>query len=342
MASYKKILIVKPSALGDVVHSLPVLNALHRAYPGASIHWVIASGFSGLLDGHPMIERLWVIHKDRWKRPAEFKNTFNEITSLAASLKKERYDLVIDLQGLFRSGLITWLTRCQTRVGFKEAREGSTIFYTHRVEGGRDIHAVDRYMKMAGFAGVCDVEVEFPLLFEATEEDWARELKKGQYIVMVPGAAWATKRWPARNFGLLAARFSIPSVVVGAHGDYALAEEVVGHSGGMAINAAGRTTLKGLASLIGDARFMVTNDTGPMHMAAALGVTVFAVFGPTDPKRTGPYGSGHTIIGRDIPCRACFKKNCSTVQCLRDLPFQHVYEIIAGKPEVRQDQGGDA
>ncbi|WP_420263620.1 glycosyltransferase family 9 protein [Candidatus Magnetominusculus dajiuhuensis] len=329
MAPYKKILIVKPSSLGDVVHSLPVLSALHKAYPGASIHWVIASGFEGLLDGHPMIERLRVINKDRWKRPSALKDTLKEIAALATSLKSERYDLVLDLQGLLRSGLITGLSRCQTRVGFKEAREGSTVFYTHTVEGGRGVHAVDRYMKIAGFAGAPTDEIEFPLLCEDIKEDWARGLKKGQYIVMAPGAAWVTKRWAARNFGRLAAKFSIPAVVVGGGGDYSLGEEVVGHAGGMAINATGKTTLKGLASLIRDARFMVTNDTGPMHIAAALGVVVFAIFGPTDPQRTGPYGTGHTVIGRDIACRACFRKKCSNVRCLRDLPFQHVYDIIA-------------
>ncbi|MEO5360706.1 MAG: glycosyltransferase family 9 protein [Nitrospirota bacterium] len=334
MVSYKKILIVKPSSLGDVVHSLPVLNALHKAHLCASVHWVIASGFAGLLEGHPMIEKLWIINKDRWKRPSEFINTYREITTLAGTLKAERYDLVIDLQGLLRSGLITSLSRCQTRVGFKEAREGSTMCYTHLVEGGRDIHAVDRYMKIAGFAGATDVEIEFPLLYEDITEAWAGELKKGQYIVMTPGAAWATKRWSAQNFGQLAAMFSIPTVVVGGRGDYGLAEEVVEYSRGMAINAAGKTTLKELATIIRDARFMVTNDTGPMHIAAAAGVTVFAVFGPTDPRRTGPYGTAHTVIGRDIACRACFKKKCSTVECLRDLPFQHVYDIIAGKQKA--------
>jgi ADP-heptose:LPS heptosyltransferase len=260
-----------------------------------------------------------------------------EIKTLASSLRSERYDLVIDLQGLLRSGLITGMTRCKTRVGFKEAREGSTLFYTHLVEGGRDVHAVDRYMKIAGFVGVDAGEIEFPLICEDIREDWAGGLRKGQYIVMAPGAAWKTKRWAARNFGLLAARFSIPTVVVGGRGDYDLGAEAVGHSGGMAVNVAGKTTLKGLASLIRDARFMVTNDTGPMHIAAAAGVAVFAVFGPTDPKRTGPYGSGHTVIGRDIPCRPCFKKKkCPTVECLRDLSFQHVYDIIFDKLSVGQ------
>ncbi|MCG6553868.1 MAG: glycosyltransferase family 9 protein [Candidatus Magnetominusculus sp. LBB02] len=323
-----KILIVKPSALGDVVHSLPVLNALYRAYPGAAIHWVIASGLEGLLSGHPMIERLWVINKDRWKRPHELINTAKEIAALTLALRGQRYDLAIDLQGLFRSGVITALSRCHTRIGFKEAREGSPLFYSHTVEGGMDVHAVDRYMKIAGFAGASATEIEFPLLYEEIDEDWAKELKKGRYVVMAPGAAWVTKRWAARNFGLLAARFSIPTVVVGASGDYMLGQQVVESSSGMAINAAGKTTLKGLASLIRDARFMVTNDTGPMHIGAAAGIPVFAIFGPTDPKRTGPYGGGHAVIARDIECRPCFRKKCATVACLRDLPLQEVYGII--------------
>ncbi|MBF0515972.1 MAG: glycosyltransferase family 9 protein [Nitrospirae bacterium] len=314
-----------------MVHSLPVLAALHKTYPAAAIHWVIAAGLEGLLQGHPMIERLWIINKDRWKRPSALVTTIREIAALAHELRGQRYDLVIDLQGLLRSGLITAMTRCKTRIGFKEAREGSPLCYTHLVAGGSNVHAVDRYMKIAGFVGASAGAAECPMLYEPIREAWAAGLRPGQYIVMAPGAAWTTKRWAARNFGRLAARLSIATVAVGGRSDDRLCEEVVEHSDGWAISAAGKTTLKGLASLIRDARFMVTNDTGPMHIAAASAVPVFAVFGPTDPKRTGPYGSGHTVIRREIECSACLKKKCSTMRCLSDLPFEHVYDIIAEK-----------
>ena len=162
MKTPEKILIVKPSSLGDVVHSLPFLNAIRKRYPEAEIHWVIFKGFEGLLEGHPMIHKLWVVDKDSWTKFNRAKDTISEIKSLLRDLKEERFDLVVDLQGLLRSGIITAATGAPVRIGFKEAREGSRVFYTDKVPGGRDIHAVDRYLKIAEFLG-CDIsEVCFP------------------------------------------------------------------------------------------------------------------------------------------------------------------------------------
>ena len=130
-----RILVVKPSSLGDVVHSLPFLNALKARFPKATIHWVIARGLEGILDGHPMIDRLWIINKDDWKRIAGLKATVTELKELFRGLKRQRYDAVFDLQGLLRSGIITSATGAPFRVGFEEAREGSRFFYTHKIEG---------------------------------------------------------------------------------------------------------------------------------------------------------------------------------------------------------------
>lgn len=143
----QKILIIKPSSLGDVVHSLPFLNAVRTYFSKAEIHWVIAKGIEGLLEGHPMIDRLWIINKDTWKKIKDLKGTINELKVLFKELKKGNFDIVVDLQGLLRSGVLTAATCAPVRIGFKEAREGSSFFYTHKVEGGRNIHAVDRYLK---------------------------------------------------------------------------------------------------------------------------------------------------------------------------------------------------
>ena len=147
----RKILIIKPSSLGDVVHSLPFLNVIRTCFPKAEIHWVIAKGLEGLLEGHPMVNKLWIINKDKWKKIKNVKGTISEFNVLFKELKKEKFDLVVDLQGLLRSGVLTAATGAPVKVGFKEAREGSKFFYTHKVEGGRDIYAVDRYLKIADF-----------------------------------------------------------------------------------------------------------------------------------------------------------------------------------------------
>lgn len=333
--SHHKILIVKPSSLGDVVHSLPALNAISKRFPQAQIHWVIAQGFEGLLEGHPMIHRLWVIRKDSWKKIQNAGKTIQEVRILFRQLKQEKFDLVIDLQGLLRSGIITGATGSPLRIGFKEAREGSRVFYTDSVEGGRNIHAVDRYLKIAAHLG-CDVsDIRFPL--PPVESPSACSLQPAamnnldRYAVLVPGARWETKKWPADNFGRLASLLPIRTVIIGSRADRVIADKIVSLSRGMSISLAGNTGLKDLVDIMRGAQFVVSNDSGPMHIAAALGIPVFAIFGPTDPLRTGPYGKGHTVIRSDTSCSPCFKKACNDIKCLKKISANEVFKIITAK-----------
>ncbi|MBM4136474.1 MAG: lipopolysaccharide heptosyltransferase II [Nitrospira sp.] len=333
----KKILIIKPSSLGDVVHSLPFLNAIRTCFPKAEIHWVIAKGLEGLLEGHPMINKLWIINKDTWKKMKHVNITINEIRMLFKALKKEKFDLVVDLQGLLRSGILTAATGAPVKVGFKEAREGSRFFYTYKVEGERDIHAVDRYLKIARFLG-CDIsDVCFPFpLYKPTSSfifhpsSFHFSLSK-DYAVIIPGARWKTKIWPYEHFGELLSMLPLDTVIVGSKGDKDIADKIVTFSKGKAISLAGKTDLKDLIEVIRDARFVVSNDSGPMHIAAALHIPVFAIFGPTDPLRTGPYGEGHTIIKEKISCAPCFKRTCSDIKCMRAVSVEKVYETIMDK-----------
>lgn len=312
--AFKKILVVKPSSLGDVVHSLPVLASLSRCFPEAAIDWVIAGGLEGLLEGHPMIRKLLVIQKDSWKRPANFAATARELSRLAGSLRAEKYDVTVDLQGLLRSGLITFMSGAALRIGFAEAREGSRLFYNRKVVGGRDIHAVDRYLRAAGALGCDSQAVRFP--FPPHEPLAAMDLPE-RYAVLVPGARWETKRWPAESFAAVASGLEIPSLVVGGPADGAIADRVVSGSGGMACSLAGKTDLRGLMEVMRRAAVVISNDSGPMHIAAGFGVPVIAVFGPTSPDRTGPYGTGHVVIRSTVPCAPCFRRDCGDLKCMR-------------------------
>jgi heptosyltransferase-1 len=328
----KKILIIKPSSLGDVVHSLPFLNAVRTRFPKSEIHWVIAKGIEGLLEGHPMINRLWIINKDTWKKIKNIKGTINEFKVLFRELKKEKYNLVVDLQGLLRSGVLTAATGAPVRVGFAEAREGSRVFYTHKVEGGKDIHAVDRYLKIADFLGCPTTDVYFPLPHYSKSSSVTHHLSIPEdYAVIVPGARWKTKIWPPEKFGKLSSKLPLSTLLVGGRGDIDAANKIVAISNGKAISLAGKTDLKELIEVMKGARFVVSNDSGPMHIAAALGIPVFAIFGPTDPSRTGPYGEGHIVIKEDIPCAPCFKRTCSNMKCMNSLSVKKVYEIIIEK-----------
>jgi len=325
-----KILVVKPSSLGDVVHSLPFLNALRSCFPRSEIHWVIAKGLEGLLQGNPQIDRLIIINKDVWKRISRAADTVREVGVLFREIRHERYDLAIDLQGLLRSGLITMASRAPVRIGFAEAREGSRFFYTDKVRGGKDAHAVDRYMKIAAALGCEEGRIVFTFPPGGKSIDWRKLLDNtpGGYVVIVPGARWETKIWPAENFGKIASLMPVPSVVVGSGGDAGIAGEVVESSQGRAVSVAGRTNLTELIEIMRGAMMTISNDSGPMHIAAALGVPVVAVFGPTSPERTGPYGSSHVIVKSAAVCSPCFKKRCADLRCMKEITPEAVYERV--------------
>ncbi|MHC1743014.1 MAG: lipopolysaccharide heptosyltransferase II [Syntrophobacteraceae bacterium] len=342
-ASPGKVLIIKPSALGDVVHGLTFLHAFTERFPDAEVHWVVARGLDGILQGNPKISRLWIIDKDRWKRIGSAGETFRAIWKLGCDLREQRFDWVVDLQGLFRSGLIGGLTGCPVRVGFQEAREGSALFYTHRVRGGRDVHAIDRYLRIAVFLGCASSPVshafsppvDTPLLATLPEE----------YVVLAPSAGGEAKKWPPERFGQLASRLPWTSVVVAGKSDAALASAVVQSSEGKAVSLAGLTSLRELIEVIRRARCLVSNDTGPMHIAAGLNVPVFALFGPTSPDRTGPYGGIHTIVRSDLPCSPCFRRRkCTDWRCMEGISVEQVLAAMEATGVVRasvQDRASD-
>jgi heptosyltransferase-1 len=322
----KKILIVKPSSLGDVVHSLPFLYSMKSCFPRSEIHWVIAKGLEGLLDGNPMINRLIVINKDVWKKISHAADTVREVRRLFKEIREERYDLVVDLQGLLRSGLITMASSAPARIGFTEAREGSSFFYTDKVRGGKGRHAVDRYMKIAVALGCEKVGAVFPFPPFKNGDSWVRSFKRDlkEYVVIVPGARWETKIWPAENFGKVASLLPVRSVVVGSSADIGIGEKIVSSSRGRAVSVAGKTTLTELIEIMKGARLAISNDSGPMHIAAAFGVPVVAIFGPTSPERTGPYGSSHVIIRSGAACAPCFKKKCADLKCMKEVTPEEV------------------
>lgn len=325
----KKILIVKPSALGDIVHSLPFLNAVSKKFPDAKIDWVVARGLDPVLNNHPMINKLWIIDKGNWKKLSQIKTTVKELKQLAADLKNEKYDLAIDLQGLMRSGLITKMTGSKYRVGYKEAREGASVFYTHKVPcKWKEMHAIDRYLKVAEYIG-CDIK-KVEHVFTDFDQDplIISELPK-EYIVMAPSAGKEANRWPASRFGQLAAQLPFPTVAVSSQADASVVDELVANSKGKAISLAGKTSIMELAAVIKKAKFFISNDTGPMHIAAALNVPVFAIFGPANPEKTGPYGDIHTIISVNAPCSPCYaKKKCNHWTCLDSLTVEKVITMI--------------
>jgi heptosyltransferase I len=333
-SSVHNILIVKPSAFGDIIHSLPFLYALVQRFPRARVDWVVAEGLHTFLKGHPLIHHLWVIKKDRWKQIRRLGTTIGEIRTLKNDLGRAGYDVAVDLSGLFRSGMITWFSNAPVRLGFEESDEGSPLFYTHKIHGSMNIHAIDRYLEIAKFMGCTKDPVVYPL---APYDPLPSVLKTlpDKYVVMAPSAGKPANLWPAKKFGDLASRLPLPTVVIASAAEAPIADTVVAHSRGKAMSIAGKTGLKDLVPVIQKAAFFVCNDTGPMHLAAALNIPVFAIFGPANPVRTGPYGDIHTVIRLEgLPCAPCYAKHPCTrhgFRCMKDLGVDQVYEMIENK-----------
>lgn len=328
LENIKNILIIKPSALGDIVHSLPFLAAVRDRFPEAKIDWVVAHGLHTFLEDHPMIDKLWIIKKDEWKKWGRLPETFKEITGFRKGLQAVKYDIAVDLSGLLRSGIMTWFSSAGIKIGFKESDEGSSFFYTHKIHGSMEIHAIDRYLEIAKFMGCAVDSIRYPFAPYDPEPPILKELPE-KYCVMSPSAGKPANRWQAEKFGRLASKLKLPSVVTAGRSEQDIADKVVENSDGKAVSVAGRTSLKELAALIKKASFFICNDTGPMHIAAALNVPVFAIFGPANPVRTGPYGDIHTVIQKSLDCSPCYrKKPCSNFRCMEELSAEEVFSII--------------
>lgn len=320
------ILIIKPSAIGDVVHTLPILNLLRRRWPEARIDWLVTPACANLLHGHPQLNE--VILFDRryfanwWCNPRVGWHFYQWVRSL----RRRRFDLVIDLQGLFRSGWLAWCTGAATRLGFANARELGWVFYNHRVHlPPGEHHAVERYLKLIAALG-CPLEpVEFPLATTDADRQAVQRMLAHErpFAVLLPGTNWSTKRWPIRNFAALVRPlerdFGLETVVAGGPDDVELARQIPG-----ALNLAGQTSLRQLTALLERADLVIANDSGPMHIAAALGRPLVALFGPTNPVRTGPFGRPEAVLRLDISCSPCYRRRCFHQSCLQWLTVEAV------------------
>jgi heptosyltransferase-1 len=326
----KQILIIKPSAIGDVVHTLPILNLLRRRFPDSRISWLLTPLCAQLLQGHPQLDEIILFERHRYAHGWRDPSALGELRDLMRTLRDRKFDLVIDLQGLLRSGLLTYQTRAPIRVGFANAREFAWLAYNHRVKvKSMEQHAIERYLLVAKSLGCDTGPVEYVFATDESDRKFAADLvgNLDRFALLFPGSNWETKRWPVENFAALVKpleeRFGLKCFVSGSPDEFELCQNVKG-----AINLAGKTNLRQLTALIERASLVITNDSGPMHLAAALNKPMVALFGPTNPIRTGPYGSMDSILRIDIPCSPCYSRKCSHQSCLRWLQVESVMKQI--------------
>ncbi|MHC4063370.1 MAG: lipopolysaccharide heptosyltransferase I [Planctomycetota bacterium] len=342
--AFHRILLIKPSSLGDLVHALPVLHGLRRRYPQARIDWLVATAFAPLVEGHPDLDEVIRFDRRRFGRIVRSPRIARAFAEFLADLRRRRYDLVVDLQGLFRSGLMALATGAKVRVGFADARELAWLFYTHRIPAtDGQTHAVDRNYSVAGMLGFQDIPPTFDLAVAPDHRHRAAETLRragadpdGAFAVVMPGARWDTKRWPEERFAEvidgLADNRNLSAVLLAGPDEAEICARIEARCRNRPTNLAGRTGLDELVAVLERAAVVICHDSGPMHLAAALQRPLVCILGPTNPARTGPYSPAAKVLQADWPCVPCYLRRLSQCRhehrCMTAITPQQVVDAV--------------
>ncbi len=339
---FRKILLIKLSAVGDAMQTIPLFNKVRRRYPAARLDWMTTPGIAELLRHNAAISNVIEFSRDEWSSPWTL-TPFVSAARLIGTLRAAEYDLVLDLQGQLRSAVFAFTSGAPVRIGFDKpradvwqnsprqipaearkhawqgAREGSWLAYTDHIPVPTlDVHPVERYLRVGTMLGLDDgaLDFSFPIPQEAATRIDALldyyNIAKAKLVVMAPGTNWETKEWRRDAFAEVARHFqrNHAVVLIGSERERAVCEAVT-ELAPNAINLAGETTLSELAALIRRAAICVTNDSGPMHIAVALDRPVVSIFGPTDPVWAGPYRRNDAVLRAELPCSPCYLRQLS-------------------------------
>jgi len=334
--SFENILLIKPSSLGDIVMALPTLSALRRSFPQAKITWMIRPVFAPLIEGHPHLDEIVLFDRKRLGKAWYCPRAFKSLLSLVAQLRRNRYDAVLDLQGLFRTASLGWLSGCPKRFGPAWGREFAHHFYTTAIRPQREwVHVVDHYMKLLEAMGASDRRVEFvlPERPEAAATAGAllaqHGMELGRYAVLIPGSAQVSKCWPADRFAALADRLAVEHglavAATGGKGESQMIERIQSAAAQKIVNLAGQTSLPKLVEVLRGARIIVSNDTGPGHIAAALAKPLVMMFSWSNPLRVGPYNRPECLVGRDLADRGVAIKSTNPAHAIDHITLEEVY-----------------
>ncbi len=350
-AEFSRILLIKPSALGDVVHTIPVLVKLRARYPHAQIDWLITPENAEIVRSHPALSNVVLFARRDFSKRGRRWRAVLAFLDLLRQIRRAKYDLVIDMHGQMRSAFFCLISGARVRIGFdrpikfsrtvsaehdlknvpnhgwRGAREGSWLAYTHRIAiPTLDVHAIDRYLWVGDLLGFDDLPPDLTIHLSADTVRNAEKLLKengvrpGQpLVVLVPGTIWETKHWTIEGFAGVARQFlrdGFAVVLAGTKRDQPRCRQIAAAAPG-ACDLSGKTTPADLAALIRRAEVAVTNDSGSMHLAASLGKPMVSVFGPTNPVHIGPYQRPESVVRVNLACSPCNYRRLS--QC----PFDH-------------------
>ncbi len=323
LPSPARVLILKPSSLGDVITAIPVLAGIRRTFPRTHIAWLVTPGCAPILAGQKDLDEVILFDRRRYGRIGRSIGATRDFLAFCRNLRRRRFDWVIDLQGLFRSGFLARASGADVRAGFADAREFASIFYTHpiRVETS---HTVGRNIDLARALGL-DARAD-DLVLTVTPEARAfaeaflaeKNLKKEQYFVISPGTRWQSKLYPPRHWRKVANELSrdVPIVLTGSDADRELCTDLAGDNEKV-FNLAGGTTLPQLVAIIASSGAVITCDSSANFIAPAVGTPFVTLIGPTRADRTGPLGPLGSVIVADVPCQGCLKRRCRHVTCMQ-------------------------
>lgn len=340
-----RVLVVRLGAIGDVANAVVLASALKERTPDVHIGWAVHALAAPLVRGHPAVDRVHL-----WDR----KGGLTAFRALVHEVRAERYDLAVDLQRILKSAVLARLSGARRVLGFdrRRTKEGSGWLTTERIPPGDPTgHMVTQYLEFATALDAFPREVRHDLPVDAAAEAWAEarvQALGGAPILVNVGASKPANRWLPERFGALARGLTVepggPVVLVGGPDDRVIAARAAALAGKAVHDLVGETTLPQLLSLCRRARLFVGCDTGPMHLAAAVGLPVVALFGPADPRRTGPWspsGSRHVVLRESPPCAPCNRKTCNQVRhvCMEDLPVERVLGAVRDRLAQRTAPG---
>ena len=338
-ADFPRILLIKLSGLGDVVHTLPVLVKLRARYPAARIDWLITPENAEIVRCHPALSNVVLFERGDFSKRGRRWHAVLAFLDLLKQIRRAKYDLVIDLHGQARSAFFAFVSGARVRIGFDQpvkkisghgwrgARESSWIAYTHRIPiPTLDVHAIDRYLWLGPLLGLDDNPPDLTIHLSSQTGRNVQRLLEEQAVpaskalaVLAPGTIWETKHWTIEGFAAVARQFlhdGFAVALAGTKRDQGRCRQIAAAAPG-ACDLSSKTTPAELAALIRCAAICVTNDSGVMHLAASLGTPMVSLFGPTNPVRVGPYQRPESVVRLDLPCSPCNYRRLS--QC----PFDH-------------------
>ena len=339
--------------MGDVVHSLPVAAALRQAYPEAHIGWAIEDRWAELLAARsdllasppsitaqrPLVDAVHIVNMKSWLASPFSTQGWRERRRLKSAMRAQEYGIALDIQGALKSVWVARASKAEIQAGFATPREPLAKFFYQRKFEMRGKHVVEQGVNLVqDLSGRNDLRTEFRLPCDPEAEAWREtELRKsgiGGYVVITPGAGWGAKRWPAERYGEVArqlGQWGLQSIINSGPGEEHLAQTVAETSGGAA--QAIPCTIGQLIALARKARLFVGGDTGPVHLAAAMGVNVVAIYGPTNPARNGPYGS-KAIVLRSPDSKTSHARHVDPEEGLLSISAQDAFD--AAKSMLRE------